>query len=301
MVVKYLLPLASVVALNLGASAIAAEPDWAKEVGKTIGKEGTMAEGGVYKISLPRGDLNVTVDGTKISPALSLGSWIAFQEHGGMAMVMGDLVLTQSELNPVMSRLAAGGIQVTATHHHLLRADPMPMYMHIGGTGEPVAMARVIRSALEQSKTPLKAAGTQSPGKLDLDTEALDKIIGQKGEASGGVYKITIPPHQQITMDGLPIPESMGTATAIGFQPTGGGKAAINGDFVLTAASVNPVAKALRENGIEVVAIHNHMLNEQPRIFFMHFWANDDAEKLAHGLRAALDRAAPEGQTSTVH
>jgi hypothetical protein len=301
MFVKYLLPLASLAAFNFGTSAMAAEPDWAKEVGKTIGKEGMMTEGSVYKISLPRSDLNVIVDGTKISPALSLGSWIAFHEQGGIAMVMGDLVLTQAELNPVMSRLAEGGIQVTATHHHLLRADPMPMYVHVGGTGEPVAMARVIRSALEQSKTPLKAAGTQQTGKIDLDTAALDKIIGKKGEASGDIYKFNIPPHQQITMDGMPIPEAMGTATAIGFQPTGGGKTAINGDFVLTAASVNPVAKALRENGIEVVAIHNHMLNEQPRIFFMHFWANDDAQKLARGLRAALDQSAAGEQTSTVH
>jgi hypothetical protein len=301
MFVKYLLPLASIVAFNLGAPTMAAEPDWAKEVGKTIGKEGAMAEGGVYKISLPRSDLNVTVDGTKISPALSLGSWIAFQDQGDIAMVMGDLVLTQAELNTVMSRLSEGGIQITAIHHHLLRADPLPLYMHIEGTGESVAMARVIRSALERSKTPLKSAGTQQPGKLDLDTVALDEIIGQKGEASGGVYKFSIPPHRKITMDGLPIPESMGIATAIGFQPTGGGKAAINGDFVLTAAAVNPVVKTLRQNGIEVVAIHSHMLDEQPRIFFMHFWANDDAQTLARGLRAALDKVAGGEQSPTGH
>ena len=216
-------------------------------------------------------------------------------------MVMGDLVITQAELNPVMSRLAEGGIHVSAIHHHLLIAEPMPMYMHIDGTGEPVAMARAIRSALERSATPLSAAGTQQASKVDLDVAALDKIIGQKGEAGGGVYKYNIPPQQQITMDGLPIPASMGTTTAIGFQPTGGGKAAINGDFVLTAASIDPVVRALRESSIEVVAIHNHMRNEEPRIFFMHFWANDDANKLARGLRAALDQATAGSRTSTVN
>ena len=156
-------------------------------------------------------------------------------------------------------------------------------------------MAAAIRDALAASGTPLNApAAAAAPPAIDLDTAQLEQIIGAKGQNNGGVYQFAVPRRAAVTDAGMQIvpPGPLGVATAIGFQPTGGGKAAITGDFVLIAEEVNPVIGALRANGIEVTAVHSHMLTEQPRLFFMHFWANDDALKLAKGLRAALDKTA---------
>ena len=240
---------------------------------------------------MPRSDLKVTLDGVAIKPALALGSRLAFQAMGDTAMVMGDLVLTQDEVNPVMKRLAEGGIEIAALHNHLLRAEPATMYMHVEGRGDPVKMAEALHAALAVSKTPLgQSSGGGAAQPVDLDTAALDKALGHAGKANGGVYQFTIPRAESLTDSGMAIPPSMGTGIAINFQPTGDGKAAITGDFVLIASEVNPVLQALGENGIEVTAIHNHILNDEPRLFFMHFWANDDADKLARGLKAALDK-----------
>jgi hypothetical protein len=267
-----------------------ANPNW-DNVGEALGKKGAELPGGVYRVALPRSDLKVTLDGVAIKPALALGSWLAFQAIGDNAMVMGDLVLTQDEVNPVMKRLAEGGIEITALHNHLLRAEPMTMYMHVEGHGDPVKMADELHAALGLSKTPLgQSAGGGAAQTVDLDTAALDKALGHAGKANGGVYQFSIPRAESPTDGGMAIPVYMGTTIAINFQPTGGGKAAITGDFVLIASEVNPVLQTLRENGIEVTAIHNHMLNDQPHLFFMHFWANDDAGKLAQGLKAALDK-----------
>ncbi len=206
-------------------------------------------------------------------------------------MVMGDLVLTQDEVNPVMKSLAEGGIEITALHNHLLRSSPATMYMHVEGHGDPVKLATTLHTALALSGTPFATpTASGSPPTIDLDTAKLDEVIGQKGKANGGVYQFTVPRAEAISDDGMAVPRSMGTGIAINFQPTGGGKAAITGDFVLIASEVNPVLLALREHGIEVTALHNHMLNDEPRLFFMHFWANADAQALARGLRAALDQ-----------
>jgi hypothetical protein len=209
-------------------------------------------------------------------------------------MAMGDLVLLDSEINPVMAKMIENGIEITAVHNHLLRASPATFYMHVGGHGDPVKMATAIHAALAASKTPLEPPAAAPPSAIDLDTTQLDQIIGVKGQANGGVYQFGVPRRDPITEGGMPVTPvgPLGAATGIGFQPTGGGKAAITGDFVMTADEVNPVIKALRTNGIEVTALHSHMLDEQPRLFFMHFWANDDAIKLAKGLRAALDKMA---------
>ena len=206
-------------------------------------------------------------------------------------MVMGDLVLTMDEVAPVMTKLAGGGIAVTALHNHLLRNQPFTMYMHVQGNGDPVKLATALHAALAESKTPLTtspAAPGAAPPPIDLDTAALDRTLGAKGTNNGGIYQFGIPRAEPIKDDGMDVPPPMGSANAINFQPTGGGKAAITGDFVLIAKEVNPVLKALREHGIEVTAIHNHMLDDQPHLYFMHFWANDDAKKLAEGLKAAL-------------
>jgi Domain of Unknown Function (DUF1259) len=277
----------------LASAATAQEIDWQK-VDDAFGRKGTVA-GDVHRYGFPRTDLQVTVDGVAIKPAFALGGWIALKPVQGGAMAMGDLVLLETEINPVMSKLFESGMEVTAVHNHLLRANPATFYMHVGGHGDPVKMATAIRDALTASKTPLAAPAAASPAPaVDLDTGQIDGIIGAKGQANGGVYQLAVPRRAAITEHGAQLvpPGPTGVATAINFQPTGGGKAAITGDFVLAPEEVNPVAKALRTNGIEVTAIHSHMLTEQPRLFFMHFWANDDAIKLAKGLREALDKTA---------
>jgi hypothetical protein len=189
-----------------------------------------------------------------------------------------------------MKKLIEGGIEVTAIHNHLLRSDPFTLYMHFQGKGDPAKLAAVLRTALEESKTPLAAPATAgSPPAIDLDIAAIEKMLGAKGTNNGGVLAFNIPRAETIKDGGMTVPIAAGSGIVINFQPTGEGKAAITGDFVLTAKEVNPVLKALRENGIEVTALHSHMLNDNPRLFFMHYWANDDAQKLAGGLKAALD------------
>ena len=279
------------VALAIASAANAQEIDW-KKVDTALGKTATVS-GEVHRYGLPRSDLLVTVDGVTIKPALALGGWAAFVPMGGEAMVMGDLVLLETEINPVMAKLLEGGIEITAVHNHLLRASPATFYMHVGGHGDPVKMAEALHSALALSKTPLTTpAAVPAAGAIDLDTAQLDQIIGAKGQANGGVYQFNVPRRDPITEGGMTVTTAMGSANAINFQPTGGGKAAITGDFVITGEEVNPMIKALRANGIEVTALHSHMLTEQPRVFFMHFWANDDALKLARGVRAALEKTA---------
>jgi hypothetical protein len=270
------------------------EFDWQK-VDDAIGRKPAVVSGDVHRYGFPRSDLSVTLDGVGIRPALALGGWVAFKGMGSQAMVMGDLVLLETEIKPVMTKLIEGGLDITAVHNHLVRANPATFYMHVGGHGDPVKMATAIRAALAESKTPLAPSSPPAPAPaIDLDTTQLDQIIGAKGHANGGVYQFGVPRRDPATENGMTLAPAgpLGMATGIGFQPTGNGKAAITGDFVMTADEVNPVIRALRANGIEVTALHSHMLDEQPRLFFMHFWANDDAIKLAKGLRAALDKMA---------
>jgi hypothetical protein len=281
----------ALVALLAGAPGLAvAADDWQTQVGEALGKTGAAAPGGIYRVGLPRTDLKVTLDGVELKAGFAVGSWLAFEKMGDQGMVMGDLVLTMDEVAPVMTKLAAGGIDVTALHNHLLRNQPFTMYMHVQGNGDPVKLATVLHAALAESKTPLSAAAAAptEPPPIDLDTAALDQTLGAKGTNNGGVYQFSIPRAEPIKDNGMDVPPPMGSANAINFQPTGGGKAAITGDFVLIAKEVNPVLSALRDHGIEITALHNHMLDDQPHLYFMHFWANDDAKKLAAGLKAAL-------------
>jgi hypothetical protein len=276
-----------------GTTAVNAQDiDWQK-VDAAMGRSAAVASD-VHRYGFPRTDLQVTVDGVTIRPTLALGGWAAFKPAHGGVMVMGDLVLLDTEIAPVMSKLIESGVEITAVHNHVLRGNPATYYMHIGGHGDPVKMATAIRTALAESKTPLSAPTPGTPPAIDLDTAQIDQIIGAKGTNNGGVYAMGVPRKDPINEGGMQVAPAgpMGVATAINFQPTGGGKAAITGDFVLTDSEVNPVIKALRTNGIEVTAVHSHMLSEQPRLIFMHFWANDDAIKLAKGLRAALDKTA---------
>ena len=260
-------------------------------VDQALGRPGTTQPDGVRRYSFPRTDLNVQLDGVRLKPALALGSWLAFRSGRNNDEVMGDLVLTPEEVNPVMSGLLNGGIEVTAVHNHLLRASPPTIYMHVRGQGDPAKLAATLRAALALSHTPLAAPPAAPPAAaLDLDAAGLDGAIGRKGKVNGGIYQFTIPRGEKITNNGMDEGASMGTGTAINFQPLGGGRAATTGDFVLLASEVDPVMRALRSSGIEITALHSHMLGEQPSLYFMHFWAVGDASKLAAGLRSGLDR-----------
>jgi hypothetical protein len=264
--------------------------DW-KQVEDAMGRPGQTQPGDVIRFGMPRKDLHVVLDGVEVKAGLALGSWAAFKRNGSEAMVMGDLVLTEDEVEPVMMKLQQGGIQQSALHNHLLGESPHVMYMHIASHGDPMQMAKSIHEALALTKTPAPDASpaAQIPSELGFDQKQVEEIIGHSGKVNGGILQIGVPRSETITESGMEIPPSMGVATALNFQPTGGGRAAITGDFVLLGREVNPVIKALRQNGIGVTAIHSHMLMEEPRLFFMHFWANDNAVKLAKGLRAALD------------
>lgn len=269
-------------------AALAAPINWAS-VDQAIGRTGAEQPGGVHKYSFPRSDIHVTLDGVAIKPALALGGWIAFEPMQSGAMFMGDLVLTDREVSPVMKRLIEGGVEITAVHNHLFRTSIPVFYMHVEGRGDPVKLAETLHAALALSRTPLGPSRAARPAPVALEIAELEKALGRKGSISGGVLHFGFPRAETITDGGMPIPSSMGTATSINFQPTGGGKAAITGDFVLLSGEVNPVLKTLRESGIEVTALHSHMIHDSPHLYFMHYWANDDAGKLAQGLRAALD------------
>ena len=266
-----------------------ARADWSA-VDEVLGRSGSAQPGNVYKFGFPRGDLDVRIGDVRLKPALALGSWAAFMDMGGgNAMAMGDLVLTESEVSDVISALQAGGIEQSALHNHVLGETPRVMYLHFSGHGQAVALARTLRGALERTKTPLQpASGTAAAP--ELPAGEMDRILGSTGKPNGGVLQYSVPRAERIVEHGTEVPPAAGMATAISFQPTGNGRAAISGDFVMLASEVNPVIRELRAGGIDVTALHSHMLDEEPRLFFMHFWANDDAVKLATTLRRALDR-----------
>ena len=263
-------------------------------VAEALGRAGADQPGGVVRFSFPRGDLTVVVNGVTLKPALALGSWVAFEPMGQHeAAAMGDLVLLESEVPDVMKALQAGGVEQTALHNHVLGESPRIMYMHVSAHGDPVKIAQTVRTALATTKTPLGApAPAAAPSAAELDTAGIAAALGVAGKLNGVVYQVSVPRREHIMERGHEVPPSMGVATAINFQPTGGGKAAITGDFVMRAEEVNAVIRALQAHGINPTALHSHMLDESPRLFFMHFWANDDAVSLAKGLRAALDHTA---------
>lgn len=268
-----------------------ASGDW-KAVDDAMGRSGQDQPDGARKYGMPRKDLSVTVNGVQVKAGFALGSWAAFNHPGKNAMVMGDLVLTEDEVAPVMQKLQSGGIDITALHNHLLHETPRVMYMHIHGMGDAAALGKAIHDALAETKTPgadaAAAAGAPSEQDIGINIAQIEQAIGHKGKVNNGILQVGVPRAEHVTDNGMAVPGSMGLATGINFQPTGDGKAAVTGDFVLIAKEVNPVIKTLASHGIMVTALHSHMLTEQPRLFFMHFWGNDDAVKLAQGLGAAL-------------
>src|SRR6266851_2139734 len=272
-------------------SARAANPDW-KAVEQALGKAGQVQAGDVFRVGMPRTDLSVTVKGVPVKAGFALGSYAAFKQVGDQTMVMGDLVLLDQEVPPVMAGLFRGGLEVTAVHNHLNEMSPHVMYMHYGGHGDAVQLATALRQALSASGTPLGSspapAAAQGP---TLDTKQIEQTLGRGGrDIGGGVFQVTAPRGEAITEMGHPLFPAMGVTTVMNFQATADGKAAITGDFVLIDKEVNNVARTLMQHGIDVTAIHNHGLMDMPRLFYMHFWATDEAAKLARGLKAALDQ-----------
>jgi len=272
----------------------AAEPDW-KAVEQALGKPGQLQDGDVFRVGMPRADLAVTVKGVPVKPGFALGSYAAFKQMGDQAMVMGDLVLLDQEIPAVMSGLFSRGLEVTAIHNHLNEMSPHVMYMHYEGHGDAVQLATALRQALSASATPLGGPATPpaapAAGAPTLDTKQIEQALGRPGRDLGaGVFQVAVPRAEAITENGMPLLPAMGVVTVLNFQALADGKAAITGDFVLLDKEVNPVARALRQHGVDVTAIHNHGLLDVPRLFYMHFWAVDAPAKLAQALRAALDQ-----------
>lgn len=287
------IPIAAALALSVTTGPVRGDVNW-NELEQIFARQASQESEGVRRFAFPRDDIRVSVDGVKVEPGLALVSWLAFRPGADdQTLIMGDLVLTQEEVNPVLERLAETGIDVTALHNHLLHADPLPMYMHVKAQGDAVELAGALSDALGLTGTPSeRSQQIGSEPELNLDTATISSVLGREGEVDGSVYKISIPRTEQITVDGTPVPPPMGTAIAINFQSAGDAEAATTGDFVLIAEEVNPVLEALRGHGIQMTALHNHMLEEEPRLFFMHFWGHGEPEELARGLRAALDQVA---------
>ncbi len=264
-----------------------AEPDW-RPVAEALGRLGTLSGGTVYRVGLARRDLAVTSYGVRIKAGLSLGSYAAFARYrDGKAMAMGDLVVTEAELQPVTDALHAHSIGQSALHKHLLAHDPAVWWTHFHAIGDPADIAAGIRAALDATETPPPAPPTPTPP-LGLDTAGIDAAFGTAGTNDGGIYKFTFARDETIAVHGRVAPPAMGVTTAIGFQPVGDGQAAVNGDLAMTTHEVQDVIVALRGGGIAVVELHNHALDDEPRLFYLHFWAVRGGVALARTLALAI-------------
>lgn len=267
-----------------------------KAIDQAIGKPGELKDD-VYKVSLPRKDLSVSLNGVQLKPGFALGTWLAFKQAGRDAVLDGDLVLTEQEVGAVFNQLRKGGIQVGALHNHLISETPKLMFLHIEGKGDAVKMATQIKEALSLTGTPMEpqlASATTiemstASEEADFDADLIQKALGYEGKIKNGVLHVSVPRPETIKLHGIALPPSMGMATALNFQSAGGNKVAATGDFVMVSEEVDRVTKALAEQGIVVTALHNHLVHGWPDLYFMHFWANDSAEKVAKGLRAGLD------------
>src|SRR3954471_8566836 len=268
---------------------------------KVFGIKG-KSNNGEYKITIPQNDLSVMVDGFKIIPAMGLGTWVAFTPTKDGTMVMGDLIVTETDLKPVQQEIIRQGLTSTAIHNHFIRNHPNIMFMHMGGSGSTEVMAQKAKAVLDKvaevrKGDPAKGTASSEAVTNSIDTKKLDEIIGNKAEMSKGVYKYTIGrPDVKLTEHGVPVTTFLGFNTWAAFQGTPD-KAAVAGDFVMLEDEVEPVVKALIENGIEVVALHNHMVHEKPHVFFLHYWGVGPSEQLAKGLRAAMDQTGKKQAT----
>jgi Domain of Unknown Function (DUF1259) len=279
------------IAMLLSGFVRAADSPW-QDVARVFGQDGKSLPGDVQKYSWPRADLHVAIGTVPVAPALALGSWAAFKSEGSQAMTMGDLVLLGSEVNPVLRELQAGGFEILAIHNHLIGETPRVLYLHFMGKGEPAALAKTLRAALAKTKTPLKAGPPAQPTAAQSRLfDALQSALGRKGTMAGAVLQIGAPRADPIRDGEMEVPASMGMSESINVQASGN-EVATTGDFVLIADEVNPVIHELETHGIEVTALHSHMLRETPRLFFMHFWGIGSPEKVGEGLKAALAKVA---------
>ena len=299
------LSIAIAAALLFGVASVAKGQDMPaeyKDVLTALGKQGDY-KANVLKVNIPRNDVSVTVANVKTPTPFGFGGWIAMTKGtGGMDVMMGDLVLTQDEVNPVMSALLDNGLDVTALHNHFLWDEPRMYYMHVHGHGKAADLAKRVKPALDligkNTAKPAAAAGATAPA-ATLDTAKLAQIVGTPGEQSGAVYKITIGRDDlKLTEMGAPINTRMGLNTWAAFVGTND-SAAIAGDVAMLASEVTPVLKALRKNGLDVVAIHHHMVDTRPTIYFLHYWGTGPADKLASGFKAALSELGKSKTTST--
>jgi hypothetical protein len=284
--------LAVTLILGSGWPSSAAGPDW-PAVEQALGKSGQLQAGDVFRVGMPRTDLTVSVKGVPVRAGFALGSYAAFKAIGDHAMVMGDLVLLDQEVPAVTAGLLRAGLEITAVHNHLNDMSPHVMYVHYEGHGDAVRLAAGLRQALGGSGTPLggSSSAPAAAAAPPLDPKPIEQALGRAGrEVAPGVFQVTVPRAEAITAMGAPLLPAMGVTTVMNFQPTADGRAAITGDFVLIDREVNAVARALAEAGIDVTALHNHGLQDTPRLFYMHFWATGEPAALARGLRSALDR-----------
>ena len=288
---RALLTLGAVLALiSAPAPAQQQSPRWAA-VDSAVGRAGSPQDGGVWAYRFPRRDLAVKVGDVTVMPGLALRSWVAFMRAGSGAMMMGDLVLLESEVTPVISKLEQLGVHATALHNHLQGESPRVMYLHVFAQGDPVQLGRAVHEALALTATPDAVPdGKGMAIRFQLDTTELATALGRKGKVGDGAWSAGVPRAETIRVGGIVVPATMGLATSIGIQPLGEGRAAVAGDFVLIPSEVTPVVQALRAAGITVTAIHSHMLGEQPRLIFVHYWATGDALTLARALRGIVAR-----------
>lgn len=253
-----------------------------------LGRKGA-AQGDMLKVTFPRLDLKVTVGDVPVEPGLALTSWIGFKGTDKEAMMMGDLVLLEKEVAPVMEQLVAKGIDVTALHNHILNESPTVMYLHFSGHGDAKKLAEAMRAALSVTGTPMEVQQPATAQTTAVDWTKVETVFGKTGQKKGNLLQMSFQRKEKIIEHGMDVPSYMGMATGINIQAVGS-KAATTGDFVLLGDEVNPVVQALTSHNIAVTAIHSHMLHESPRLFFLHFWGYDEPEKLARGLKAALDK-----------
>ncbi len=276
------------ISISLAGSALA-QPNWSAVDG-VFGLSAKVLPGEVHRYAWPRGDLHVTLNGVKLEPALALGSWAGFLAtgSGGQAMAMGDLVLLDSEVGPVVSALQAGGLEVTAIHNHLLHESPHVTYVHFMGHGDGVALAKGLHGALAATGTPAPSSAKVEPSAAEQAAfKTVQEALGRSGSLAGRVLQVGVPRAEKIEDHGMELPPSIGMSNGMNFQVVGD-RVATTGDFVLLASEVNPVIHELRSHGFEVTAVHSHMLDESPRLFFMHFWGLDTPQRIGDGLKAAL-------------
>lgn len=286
----FLFSLGFVFSLGPAANAYSAALDWSA-VDKVFGTAGKDLPGGVHRFGWPRTDLKVSLSGTPVEAALALGSWGAFLADKDGAMTMGDLALLESELSPVVTALQAGGLDVLAIHNHLVKESPHVVYVHFAGHGDPAALARGLKGALEKTKTPMAAAAprTEATTAEHAIYKKVQDALGHTGTMAGKVLQVGVPRAEKIEEHGMEIPASLGMANSMNFEIVGE-RVATTGDFVLVASEVNPVIRELRAHGLDITALHSHMLQELPRLFFMHFWGIDTPEKIGDALKAALSK-----------